>query len=82
MDIQKKKCSSKEHQEITAIIYCIECKIYMCNKCEKVHSNLCPNHHTFNSNENLNELFTGFCLKDKHYNELNYFAKHIINYVV
>ena len=74
MEIQK-KCSSKEHQEINAIIYCVECKIFMCNKCEKIHSNLCQNHHTFNSNENLNEIFTGFCLKENHYNELKYFCK-------
>ena len=74
MEIQK-KCSSKEHQEINANLYCIECKIYMCNKCEKIHSNLCQNHHTFNSNENLNEIFTGFCLKDNHYNEFKYFCK-------
>jgi len=72
---RQKKCSSKDHQEINANIYCIECKIYLCNKCEKIHSNMCQSHHTFNSNENINEIFTGFCLKENHYNELTYFCK-------
>ena len=33
----KEKCSSKNHGEIDAITYCQECRIYMCNKCEKLH---------------------------------------------
>ena len=35
-----KNCSSKDHSEAKAITYCIECKIYMCNKCESFHSKL------------------------------------------
>ena len=42
---EKQKCSLKEHNEIDAKIYCQECKIYMCNKCENIHSGLINNHH-------------------------------------
>ena len=73
--MEPKKCSSKDHSEVNAIIYCIECKIYMCNKCEKLHSTLCVNHHQYSLDKNLNEIFTGFCVKNKHYNEFNYFCK-------
>ena len=55
MENQNKKCASKEHKEIDAYFYCQECKIYMCNKCETFHSKLHPNHHTFNSDTNINE---------------------------
>jgi hypothetical protein len=34
---QNKKCSLNEHNEIDAIIYCQECRIYMCRKCENLH---------------------------------------------
>ena len=37
MKNEKKKCnsnSSKEYGEVDAIIYCLECKLYLCNKCE------------------------------------------------
>ena len=27
-------CSNEEHEKIKAILFCKECKIYMCNKCE------------------------------------------------
>ena len=30
----KKKCSLEEHKEIDAILYCQDCKIYICKKCE------------------------------------------------
>ena len=35
-----KKCSSKKHKEIDAIYYCLECRVYMCNKCENFHCDL------------------------------------------
>ena len=71
-----KKCSAKLHKEISAISYCQECKIYMCSKCEKFHSELFDNHNLFKIEEgkDINELFTGFC-KEKHHNcELKYFC--------
>ena len=37
MNINKMKCSSNFHKENNAILYCQECKINMCNKCEPSH---------------------------------------------
>ena len=61
MENKDKKCSSDEHAENNAICFCIECKIYMCNKCEKIHSKMCKHHHWYNLEQNLNDIFTGFC---------------------
>ena len=71
----KKCCSSKQHDKIDAISYCQECKVYMCNKCEKFHSELLQNHHSYNLDKNLNNIFTGFCNEENHQKELNYFCK-------
>jgi hypothetical protein len=46
MENQKKKCSLKKHAEIDAIIFCQDCKTYMCNKCQSHHSELFENHKT------------------------------------
>ena len=69
-----KKCSFKEHQEINATHYCQECKIYLCNKCDNIHSEYCPNHHKYNIDKDLNEIFTGFCKEENHL-ELSFFCK-------
>ena len=75
MDKNSIKCSFKDHHEIEASIYCQECKVYLCNKCNNFHSKLCENHHIYKIDKNLNELFTGFCKEEKHSMELNYFCK-------
>ena len=71
----KKKCSLKEHSEDDAIIFCQECKIYMCNKCEKTHNGLLKNHHLLNLNKNGEEIFTGICPEKNHFMELEYFCR-------
>ena len=71
-----KKCSSREHLEINAINYCPKCEIYMCNKCEKIHSNLCPNHQSYNIEQNIKDIYTGFCKEERHSQfPLDYFCK-------
>ena len=75
MEKNSKKCSFKDHNEIEAINYCQECKIYLCNKCNNFHSKLCENHHTFKLDKNLNEIFTGFCKEENHSIKLKYFCK-------
>ena len=55
--MDKNKCSLDEHKEIDSKSICIKCNIYMCNKCESLHSKLFPNHKTFNSEKNINEIF-------------------------
>ena len=80
--INQIKCTSEEHKEIDATSFCPECKIYMCNKCQKVHSSpLFKSHHPYDLNKE-EEIFTGFCKEKNHPNRLEYFAKNIINYVV
>ena len=75
MENKKQKCSFKEHKEIDANIFCQECKIYMCNKCEKHHSSLFQNHHSMNLDMDIKEIFTGLCTIENHLNELDYFCK-------
>ena len=43
----QKKCSSKDHSETDSISYCQKCEIYMYNKCDNIHSNLCQNHQQY-----------------------------------
>ena len=68
-------CSSIEHENEHAIIYCQTCRVYMCNKCKSFHSKLCKNHFTYDINNYTNEIFTGFCKEENHYDKLEYFCK-------
>ena len=70
------KCSYEEHKEIEANIYCPECQINMCKKCENVHNSLFKNHHPYNIEINNEEIFTGFCKEKNHHIELKYFCKN------
>ena len=81
MENSNSKCSFVEHGEINANIFCFDCKVYMCNKCEVFHSKLCKIHLTKNLENDFQEIFTGFCKEDKHCNELEYFSKITMNYV-
>ena len=68
---KKEKCSLNEHKENDAISFCPECKIFMCTKCEKIHSGLCQKHHPYNLN-NMDEVFIGICKEKNHFLKLNY----------
>ena len=74
MEIQK-KCSYKKHGDIESVIYCIECKVNLCNKCTNYHSDLFENHHTLDLKKNINEIFTGICSEMNHKDELDYYCK-------
>ena len=75
MENKKKKCSLSEHKETEAILYCIECNVYMCTKCEKLHSGLFKNHHQYNLDKDINEIFTGICKEENHFGTLKFFRK-------
>ena len=75
MNEKNKNCSSENHNQINAVIYCQECNIYMCNKCQNYHSELFKNHHLFNINKEINDIFTGFCTEENHNKKLKYFYK-------
>ena len=74
---ENKKCSLLEHKEIDAILYCQECKIFMCNKCDNNHSTLFKTHHKYKlDNLNIKDIFTGFCKEENHPDVLEFFCKN------
>ena len=74
MDNDHIKCSSKIHKEINAKSYCQECRLYMCDQCQKMHFEL-YNHNQIVFNENQNDIFTGICKEKNHINYLEFFCK-------
>ena len=70
-----KNCSLPEHKEFEAINYCPDCKIYMCNKCEKLHLELFKNHHQCNIDKNKNNIYTGLCKEKNHPYKVDYYCK-------
>ena len=73
----EQKCSNSSHKENIAISFCHECKIYMCNKCDKLHSEFIENHHQFKleNEKTKDEIFTGLCKENNHQSELKFFCK-------
>ena len=76
MDNQTIKCSSQEHSDSVAIAYCQECKINLCRNCDNFHSKLFQNHHKYNIDKSIEEVFTGLCKEEKHSNELQFYCKN------
>ena len=70
---ENKKCSS--HKESQAILFCQQCKIYMCNKCEKFHTEILKNHHLIKLDKESIDLFTGKCKEMNHKLDLEFFCK-------
>ena len=75
MEEKHLKCFYFEHKEINAISYCQDCNIYMCNKCENLHSKSLQNHQTYNLSKDNSELFTGYCTEKNHLQILDFFCK-------
>ena len=71
-----RKCSLKKHSESEAISYCTECRINLCNKCQNCHSELFENHHIYNLGRDKKEIYTGFCQREKHNMELQYYCRN------
>jgi len=69
------KCFCGEHKDTKAIIFCQECRVYMCNKCESYHSKLFKNHYIYNLDKNIDDIFTGFCKEKNHLETLEYFCR-------
>ena len=70
------RCSLESHKKIDAISFCSQCKIYMCNKCEKLHSELFLNHQIIKiDKKDTKDLLITLCQEKNHQNELNYFCK-------
>ena len=49
----EKKCSAKKHSEIAAIYYCQDCKKFLCNKCQNLHSELIEEHKLIKLEKNM-----------------------------
>ena len=76
MEENNTKCSLENHKNVDAISFCKECKIYTFNKCEKLHSELFPNHPPIKIDNKINQDFLiSICQEKNHLNELNYFCK-------
>ena len=76
MESHNKKCSLKEHSNISASIYCKKCEKFMCNECEINHSNQFNDHNDYIINEGLDEIFNVYCQEEKHQCfKLEYFCK-------
>ena len=71
----KQKCSSKKHEELDAITFCEQCKIFMCNKCLNFHKELFEYHQQYNIDKNNNEIFIDICKKNGHEKKLEFFCK-------
>ena len=74
MEDKNKKCFKKSHSEIDAVSYCQECKLYFCNKCQNLHSDLHEEHKVINI-KNKNEIFENICKEIGHKDQLEYFCK-------
>ena len=70
MEATKPKCSAEQDKDIDAKIYCVDCKIYMCDKCEQFHSRLFSSHQTIKLDNKSGDLFTGYCKEPNHSNKL------------
>ena len=75
MDNQKKKCNSKNHSEIDAIIFCNECKKYFCNKCQNHHNEMLEEHRIINLNKS-SEIFIDKCKENNHITKLEFYCKN------
>ena len=76
MENKKIKCSSTKHKENDAIAYCQDYKLYFCNKCDKLHSELYENHHQYKLEANTSEIFTGLCKSENHFEFLEFFCRN------
>ena len=61
MENKNIKCSSEEHKELKADIYCQECNINMCKTCLNHHNFLFKNHHIIKIDEYEEQHFIGIC---------------------
>ena len=75
MELNMKKCSSKEHSNINAFLFCNNCQVYLCKKCESFHSNLFHNHSLFKLDQDIKDIFKKKKKKDNHNQILEFYCK-------
>ena len=71
-----RKCSNKKHSDINAITFCLECNLYLCNKCTNIHLEYLDTHHNYNLDKfKAEEIFTGLCNSLNHKIKLEFYFK-------
>ena len=75
MESNNKKCSSEQHSDKEAVIYCKNCSIYMCKRCESHHSELFKYHNIVSLDKMNSELFDNNCKEKNHSCPIKYFCK-------
>ena len=58
------------------ISYCQECKLFLCNKCLNLHSELYEGHKLYSLDKDINEIFTDICKYESHINKLEFYCKN------
>ena len=72
---KNKKCSSNDHEDIDAISYCEQCKIYMCKKCQNFHNQLFKNHNQANIDKEKDDIFVDLCKEKNHAIKVEYYCR-------
>ena len=70
-----KNCSFKDHQDIEAKGYCLQCQVYLCKECLDYHKGLFDNHQINSLDTLTGQIFTGFCQEKNHNIKLEYYCK-------
>ena len=72
---KQKRCSKKKHSEINATSYCLECNLYLCNKCTNAHIEDFDSHHNYKIDINNQDIFIGLCKEPNHKGKLDFYCK-------
>lgn len=75
MENYKKNCSQQKHLDKAAIVYCKNCSLYMCPKCESHHSELFNDHNLISLDNIGDELFNNNCKEKNHSYPITHFCK-------
>ena len=76
MEKDSKKCSSQKHKEVNAVSYCEICKVYMCNKCQNLHSELFEQHNVYKIDKDNQEIPYLYCEEKEHIDKIRYYCKN------
>ena len=71
----RQKCSVETHKD-SAVSYCEQCKIYMCNKCINYHKELFKNHQLKSLDKNGKDIFIDLCRKNNHERKFEFYCKN------
>ena len=75
MENPKNQCSLPDNKNTNAISFCQKCNIYMCNKCQNLHTELFKIHQTVNLTKEIDDFFPGICKNENHLNNLDFYCK-------